>query len=352
MGTTKLKSSAMAKRGVNYVRNIIESSNSIFHEVHQENDYGNDAFIELVEGEDVKGITLAIQVKSGSSFCSNSSCSIPASKQHFEYWKSHSLPVIGIVFDPNEGIAYWTNITNHLESNPEVLVNGPYTITFKKADFSRFTADSFETLFKPIHLKKQIKLTIDKSITYLSSKNHTEHSLGLHVLLNLYCNEFKAWEAIFDAFRFRSINDLDPSIVFCIAHIPGHPDIYWGNGKSIATNVRSKLRDQISNFSEHDIVKLLSLLDEDELSFERGTLGQSAESIISLLVHKEAKLLSVINNSKYPIYVREASVILFAYYKQEHGISELVKISSNFPELTWASETATILKEEGYLYFY
>ncbi|MEP1871696.1 MAG: DUF4365 domain-containing protein [Paraglaciecola sp.] len=352
MGTTKLKSSAMAKKGVNYVRDIIESSNSIFHEVHQENDYGNDAFIELVEGEDVKGITLAVQVKSGSSFCTNSSCSIPASKQHFNYWKSHSLPVIGIVYDPNEELAYWINITNHLENNPEVLVNGPYTITFKKADFSRFTMSSFETLFKPIHLKKQIKLPIDKSITYLTSQNNTEHSLGLHVLLNLYCNELKAWEAILDAFRIRSINDLDPSIVFCMAHIPGHPDIYWGNGKSITTDVRSDLRVLISNFSEQDIVKLLSLLDEDELSFERGTLGQSAESIISLLIQKEEKLLSIINNFEYPIYVRDASVILFAYYKQEKAVPELVEITTNYPELTWASETATILKEEGSLYFY
>jgi hypothetical protein len=352
MGTTKLKSSAMAKKGVNYVRDIIESSNSIFHEVHQENDYGNDAFIELVDGEDVKGITLAVQVKSGSSFCTNSTCSIPASKQHFEYWKSHSLPVIGIVYDPNEDIAYWTNITNHLENNPEALVNGPYTITFKKADFARFTMCNFETLFKPMHLKKQITLPIDKSITYLTSQNNTEHSLGLHVLLNLYSNELKAWEAIFNTFKIRCINDLDPSIIFCMAHIPGHPDIYWGNGKSIATGIRSELRVQLSNFSEQDIVKLLSLCDEDELSFERGTLGQSAEAIISLLIQKEEKLLSIINNTEYPIYIRDASVILFAYYKQEQAVPELVKIAANYPELTWASETATMLKEEGCLYFY
>ncbi len=352
MGTTKLISSAMAKKGFNYVRNIIESSNSIFHEVHQENDYGNDAFLELVESEDVKGITLAIQVKSGVSFCTNSSCRIPASKQHFEYWKSHSLPVIGIVYDPNDNLAYWINITNYLDNNPEIISNGPYTITFKKADFSRFTMDNFETVFKPIHLKKQIQLSIDKSIIYLNSKNNTEHGLGLHVLLSLYCNESRAWQAIFDIFKCRDLKDLDPSIVFCLAHIPGHPDIYWGNGKSISTELRSDLRAYMSSFSEHDIIKLLSLLDEDELSFERGTLGQSAESIISLLDQKEEKLLSVVKNSQYPIYIREASVTLFAYYKQELAVAELTLIASKYTELTLPSELVTILEQQGGLYFY
>jgi hypothetical protein len=352
MGTTKLKSSAMAKKGVNYVRDIIESSNSIFHEVHQENDYGNDAFIELVEGEDVKGITLAIQVKSGTSFCTKSSCSIPASKKHFEYWKSHSLPVIGIVYDPNEKMAYWTDIKDHIENKLDSIVNGPHTITFKKADFNRFATDSFETIFKPIYLKKQIRLSIDKSISYLSSKNNTEHSLGLHVLLNLFCNDSKAWQAIFATFKNRDINDLDPSIIYCLAHIPGHPDIYWNNSKSISSELRSDLRSYISTFCESEIVKLFFMSDEEDLSFERGSLGQNIEAIISLIDDKETKLLSIINNLNYPIYLREATVVLFAYYQQELGVETLKAIASKYTELSLPLDMAMELEQEGGLSLY
>jgi len=352
MGTTKLKSSAMAKKGVNYVRDIIESSNSIFHEVHQENDYGNDAFIELVEGEDVKGITLAIQVKSGASFCTKSSCNIPASKKHFEYWKSHSLPVMGIVYDPNENMAYWTDIKEHIENKPDSIVNGPYTITFKKADFNRFATDSFDTIFKAIHLKKQIRLSIDKSISYLSSKNNTEHSLGLHVLFNLFCNDSKSWQAIFSTFENRDIYDLDPIIIYYLAHIPGHPDIYWNNGKSISSELRIELRSFISTFSESEIVKLFFMCDEDELSFERGSLGQSIEAIISLIDNKEIKLLSIINNLNYPIYLREAAVVLFVYYQQEFAIEELNVITSMYTELTLPLKMAKELEQEGGLSLY
>ncbi|MGI2138978.1 hypothetical protein [Shewanella baltica] len=186
----------------------------------------------------------------------------------------------------------------------------------------------------------------------MSSKNNAEHSLGLHVLLDLYCNNSIAWQAVFDSFISRDINDLDPTIVYVLAHIPGHPDIYWFNGKGIPPILRSELRNQISNFSESNVVKLFSLIDEDELSFERGTLGQNIEAIISLIDNKEIKLLSIINNLGYPDYMREAAVILFAYYQQESGIGMLKSIASKYPELTWSSELAMQLEQEGCLYLY
>lgn len=93
---------ATERDGINYVRNIIEHANSIFNEIHLENDYGNDAFIELVDGENVTGVCLVLQVKSGISYCKPDTCTIPANAEHFKYWHDHRLTVVGIVYDPNE----------------------------------------------------------------------------------------------------------------------------------------------------------------------------------------------------------------------------------------------------------
>jgi hypothetical protein len=60
MSTKKRKSTATEKMGVNYLRTIVEGANCIFHEFHKENDFGNDAIIELVEHEEVKGICIAV----------------------------------------------------------------------------------------------------------------------------------------------------------------------------------------------------------------------------------------------------------------------------------------------------
>jgi hypothetical protein len=351
MGTTKLKSSAMGKKGVNYVRNIIESSNSIFHEVHQENDYGNDAFVELVDEEDVKGITIALQIKSGKSFCTKKSCSIPASKQHFEYWKSHSLPVLGIVYDPDENIAYWTNIKHHLGSDRDVINNGPYTVTFNKTEFSRFTTQNFEKIFKPIHLKQEIKLSLDESLKFSESNDYTEHGLGLSSLARRHAKSDVAWVKLLDIFKSRDVGKLDPDILYYMAHIPGHPDIFWHSGQEIPTSLRKNLRSSIASMSESDIVKMLSLLDEDDC-FERGTLGQSAESIISLIQDKESKLLAIIENKELIPHTRDSAVILYAYYLQEKAIGMLKQLWKKYPELTWAKDMAIQLEQEGYVYLY
>lgn len=351
MGTTKPIASAMAKKGINYVRDIVESSNSIFHEVHQENDYGNDAFVELVDGVDVKGITIAIQVKSGRSFCTKNSCKIPASKQHFEYWKSHSLPVLGIVYDPDDKKAYWVDIKNYIKNKPGIIKNGPYTINFKKTEFATFTLDGFENILKPIHLNKQIKLPFEQARRFLISTDFTEHSLGLNVLVRHHCNDFHTWSDIFKTFRERDILELDPTIIYYLAHIPGHPDIFWTQDQIFTPELRGEQRSIIEGFSEQDVTKILCLFDEED-SFDRGSLGQSAEAVISLVKEKEDKLYSIITRTNFPTYTRNAAAILYAYYSQESGISVLKRLAVDYPDLYMIKEMVEQLEHEGYVYLY
>lgn len=319
--------------------------------MHQENDFGNDAFVELVDEEDVKGITVALQIKSGKSFCTNKSCSIPASKKHFEYWRSHSLPVIGIVFDPDEDTAYWTNIKFHIGSDKDVINNGPYTVTFNKTEFSSFTFQNYEKIFKPIHLKQEIKLSLEESIKFSESSDYTEHCLGLSSLARCHVQSEEAWMKILDIFKSRDVNELDPVILYYLAHIPWHPDISWRNGQDISTALRNNLSLSIASMSESDVVKMLNLLDEDDY-FERGSLGQSAESLISLVHQKELKLIAIIENKELMPHIRNLAVILYAHYLQEKAIGMLKRLLKKHPELSWAKEMVIQLEQDGYVYLY
>jgi hypothetical protein len=65
---TRRHTSATERDGINFVRAVVEVQNCTFNEIHRENDYGNDAFVELVEGEQVSGVCVGVQVKSGVSY--------------------------------------------------------------------------------------------------------------------------------------------------------------------------------------------------------------------------------------------------------------------------------------------
>ena len=112
---------ATSKTGINYVRNIIESKNCIFNEIHQENDVGIDAIVELVKEESPTGNCLALQVKSGLSYfdSNKNECLIPI-KAHLEYWENYALHVFGIVYVPTHEKAYWVDIKKYINKNKKI----------------------------------------------------------------------------------------------------------------------------------------------------------------------------------------------------------------------------------------
>lgn len=107
------RTNVTAKTGVNFVRSLVESEGCLFHKIELENDLGIDAIIELVKGETPLHKRIAVQIKSGQSYYNPGSeeCLIPI-ENHREYWASYELPVIGVIFVPSLGRAFWVDIKN------------------------------------------------------------------------------------------------------------------------------------------------------------------------------------------------------------------------------------------------
>lgn len=352
MGLTKKANSVTEREGVNYVRTIVESANCIFHEIHQENDYGNDAFLELVENNNVRGVTVAIQIKSGESYCSAAECKIPATKNHFEYWSEHSLPVIGIVYDPNEKIAYWYNIKQFLKINPERVKAGPYTITFSKKEINKVTKNDFVDFFLPAFLKKPIHLEYERAIRFAADPDFDLHSIGIHTLMRQYRHSLDVWDLFINLFRNRPLKEIDRYLIYFFAHIPGHPDIYWHKGNTLSEDLRNNLKARIKQFDRDDITRLFMLMDYDD-GFERGNLGQNVEAIVSLIPNKINLLLSLVRDQGIEPRVRNIAVTLLAYYGQQDVLEELKKIALEDTNSSWlVSQLVEQLTKEGYFYLY
>jgi hypothetical protein len=77
-------------------------------------DYGIDAHAEVVDGEEVSGKLLALQIKGGTSWFREPGPNgwwFRPDAEHVQYWRDHSLPVIVVLYHPETGRCHWQRVS-------------------------------------------------------------------------------------------------------------------------------------------------------------------------------------------------------------------------------------------------
>lgn len=101
--------------GVAHCMEIAERNNWMFRE-QPVNDIGIDAYMESVDGNGKIEQLLAVQIKSGPSFFKEEkdSCVIfrDINERQYNYWITHSLPCILVLYNPNDNICIWEKLTD------------------------------------------------------------------------------------------------------------------------------------------------------------------------------------------------------------------------------------------------
>lgn len=339
---TKLRiTSATAKRGVNYVRDIVERANCIFHKIEQENDLGIDGLIELFRNEEPLNKLLALQIKSGESYFNHKSeqCLIPV-KEHREYWTKYPLSVYGVVYVPSLNKGYWVDIKNYLRANPDKNV-----IRFKKTEVNQFDQEHFLSIFMPSDLCEIQDMPFDKALTLFHSSKEDEFFLGLIVLFRKYINHTQVWDEFIDYFCRSKLERVPTILIYYFAHIPWHGDIV-GMGEMPTKETKNYVKKRFDKFEKKDILKLLSMVDEDGM-ISRGTVGQSVEAIVSSLTGCAGLLGSVLDDKVLPLRVREVAATIMAMHWPDEVITRLRELES---EGSWyAGELIQYIEEWGAL---
>ncbi|UXE61897.1 MAG: DUF4365 domain-containing protein [Woronichinia naegeliana WA131] len=78
-------------------------------------DYGIDAHVEVVENNTATGKLIALQIKSGESWFREKTSDgfvFRGDREHLEYWQQHSLPVMIVLYQDDEQIAYWQAVNS------------------------------------------------------------------------------------------------------------------------------------------------------------------------------------------------------------------------------------------------
>lgn len=300
---------SISKLGIAYVFRTIVTSNCIFNEIHQENDIGIDAQIEFVKDTVPLAKTIAVQIKSGASYFDESTkeCKIPIGN-HRDYWMKYPLPVYGIVYVPELDRAFWTNIKDYLKLNP-----GASTIRFPANRLNAFTDSNFKKIILPQFAGTHPELTYDETLDFFLSPDWEEFSFGLSVLFYRYSDRFDVWDKMIDVFKNRSFGEIPSRLIYYMAHIPWHGDI-WGGRDQITTESREYARTLIASFDKPHIEKLLGFIGEEGVG--RGTIGQFVEALISCNPNADTYLAEIARNCDVPLTVREFASIIFAYRNQ------------------------------------
>jgi hypothetical protein len=314
------KNSPIAKAGVNYFRTIFED-NSLFHKIEQENDLGIDATVEFINNGQPTHINIAVQIKSGNSYYDSKRkiCKIHV-EDHFEYWKNYPLPVYGLVFVPALKKGYWVNITQSINSSEKCSL-----IQFSADEYSLFDLSQYHKLFFPLINNEYPAIDLSEAKRYFLSDHDKLRPVGSKVLFRCFVNEQETWKLFLDYIEDDKINEIPNSLLYYVAHIPWHPDIFY-HGESISDEVKNYCKKRIGKYDDRLIIKLLSNI--DKAGIQRGSIGQSIEAIISIVEDKKEKLYSIISDSKQIDGIRIFASMIYAVYFPEDSMKDLEELKN------------------------
>jgi hypothetical protein len=103
-------SAKVASAGVTHSKLAVEDELEWLFREQPTEDYGIDARIEVVDGEDVRGRLLALQIKSGKSWFKEAAPGgwwFRPDTEHVRYWTNNSLQVVVVLYHPETKRCHW-----------------------------------------------------------------------------------------------------------------------------------------------------------------------------------------------------------------------------------------------------
>ncbi|GAP99419.1 DUF4365 domain-containing protein [Leptolyngbya sp. NIES-2104] len=331
MTTKRKKSKGTAAVGVNYVRQIVEGDNSIFQTVNEDNDIGNDAYIEFVVDEEATGCFVWVQIKSGISYKRKNHYAISADKDHFEYWNSHIVPVIGIVYDPEIQSAFWINISEYIKENSSAVKDNSHTLCISPLnELNAKTFSTFKKLFLEKHTSYKGLENFGRALEYFAMVDQADKCFdGLLTLFVSYRNKRASWFYMINSFS--SIEDRKSlfQLVSYLSLLSGHMDIFWHPKNFIDAEVIEYAKVHLAkDFNILEVVKLLSIV--DDWGFSRGSIGYATFTIISLINNKTSLLEKIAFDNSLSDLMRSNALFLLIHFEQFDSTKKCINLINRY----------------------
>jgi len=342
----KIRKNRPAEReAVNAARSFFESHNCVFQEVELANDYGKDAYVDIVDEGEITGLCIAVQIKGGASYRRSGGYGIPLDEDHAEVWRQSSVPVAGLVYDPEDRAIRWCNISTSLEN---VGVELPTYIPVSSSDIlSKETLiGGFRASFASYHSQR----AIGPALLKLVADDPTEQRAGLLDCFALGRAESRVLIAVRYLLNRFQRDELRLAIRI-LAHATPHPDILWHKGNWIPEAVCKSVASHLQ-WTEGEIAHLMNAVTWDE--WFRGCPGQDVYSLLCVdhSIEKKMGEVAIRAIQKGDEDLAFGAMYLVIYWARQEGY-EMYKgflaIDRRFGSLPLSKELEMELKECGYV---
>ena len=332
-----------ADDGVNAARTFFMHNRCKFQEIDSRNDFGKDVYVDVATNGVVSYLCIALQVKSGVSYrTAKGDYFIPVGN-HAESWRLHTIPVFGVVYDPDDTQMRWVDITGYLRAHPR---QDGGTIPVSRD--SILTVTSLAGEFK------------DAIIPYVGR-------FGT-IALNLLMAGDLQIDALYDAWalgRFdakyllivrRLIMDLQPETlrraIFFLSHAGSHPNILYNTDKEKGNWIPPEVEEQLLptfRWSPEEIVSMLRAVDFHD--WGDHTLGEC----LDVLLYEDSNIVAklhiaielLLKDPEKDNAVRAATVAL-SHARDKR--KELALLRQEHPALTeeeWFQDVSAAVEESG-----
>jgi hypothetical protein len=326
MPPQRKRSQATSREGINFVRALIERKNCTFQEIDLQNDLGNDAYVEFVVDENATGCCVALQIKSGKSYrTAPGRYAFQSDRSHFEYWATHTLPVLAVVFDPEAQTAFWGDITDHLRLHPGMVTDGPYSVPV-----TRELSDSSFEEFRQHCLGYRDQFAREShfgdALASFATREDTERCFdGLRALFAYHRQQPATWYYLISCLSNYRDHPVLRALVVRLCHVPGHGDIFWGSRNLITEPTRqAALQFMRERFDRRDALTLLRAI--DDAGIQRGSLGQAVHALVDCLSQPVVVLESIAADASQDERVRHSAILLAVSAAQSQSLDTAIAL--------------------------
>lgn len=253
------------------VQQLLDGAGLIFQPIDGANDIGKDAYVDLTSDGEVTGEVIALQIKGGTSYQRANGYAIPCSASDAELWRSSSVPIFGVVHDPDTGKLHTANLTAWARSSGASAIASAAPVD-----------DAFS-------LNER---TLPDFVT--TARDYVQIGRG-PVLFDLVQDDVKRQRAaVFDAFAigrhdWRALrllratmfrldpDDALPIAVGVLTHVVGHGDIFWHSGNWLAPDVCARVEPTL-RWDRREATALIAAAGSE--NWGRGSLGQCVAALL------------------------------------------------------------------------
>lgn len=324
--------------GINAVRTLLERHNLVVDEVDGRSDYGRDLNVDVTREGEVTGGIVGVQVKGGISFFRHGRWVIPATPTDWGYWRSSTVPIIGMVHDPGTGIIRWINLSQLARSRVQIDESGfssqPQSDSLTEVVVTRVLDDEHFDLFLT-EVETYLAATAESAYLLLVDNDDDARRRGVFHCWTLGRRDPRPLillRRVLISLTERSLLDA----ISVLAHVTPHPDIFWTKQNWITPLIGDEVQ-RTYRWSTDELATLVHALEttDDEGAFwQRGGVGQSLWSIMVVDPDLSAKLPGAIQASVEAGHIEAAVRLIICHqYLAKDPAAEVDSIIRKHPAL-------------------